>query len=108
MVGLLLVRCLCDTASDMHRCRPIVGGERVPVAQWNNFRQTNIFQAPSCFCCHLVPDAEIYTEIAVFIAPKGPFAGYYIGQCANGTCSYLGEHGCGPSRRERANSPFVQ
>jgi hypothetical protein len=86
----VLYCCKHDTSHDLHR--PLDGHQRVPPSLWRDYRESNEFLGPGCFCSVFVPrDQAVFTEAAIFISTSGPFSGEYVAQCAKGECGYLGQ-----------------
>lgn len=61
-------------------------GERVPPENLSDHRQTHNFQLPCCFCA---VTTTAYTEMSIFVAIDGDFAGEYVAGCQNDRCGYL-------------------
>jgi hypothetical protein len=73
-------------------------GERVTPSDWDTFRQTHKFKAPSCLCAFV--DKRKYTESRVGIVEMttqdidrnySTLKGEYVAVCAEQRCGYLRE-----------------
>ena len=68
--------------------RPIASsGERVPPSDFDDYRASRKFTAPSCHCAQSGPA----TESAIYVAVEGEFWGEYVAGCAADRCGYLGK-----------------
>jgi hypothetical protein len=58
-------------------------------SDFSTYRTGHNFKAPCCLCVLTAPDGN-YTECAIYLAVRGPYAGEYICGCVLDRCGYLG------------------
>jgi hypothetical protein len=70
--------------------RPVFAetGNRVPPSDLVDYRADHYFCAPWCLCASNTRGPG-FTETAIYVAVRGPYAGEYVAGCATDTCGYL-------------------
>lgn len=64
-------------------------GERVPAYALTSHRESHDFRYPCCLCAHDGDSA--FTEVAIIMAPPGPYHNCWVATCAEDACGYFGK-----------------
>lgn len=71
--------------------RPALNGARIDPSDLHEYRQSHQLLGPCCLCPFISEAQPDFVEAAIYLAPTGPNAGYYVASCARDECGYLGE-----------------